>query len=201
MLPQSFYENISDFIFMEDVPKKADIILIPGGSYPSLPEKAAQLWRDGYAPWVLPSGRFSIKTGVFNGVKEHPERYCLPYETEWDFMRDVLIQNGVNAAAILREDQSQWTKQNAQFSRRVTDEAGIQVNRALLCCKAFHARRAYMCYQLAYPQAEILVQPVVTGELRRENWFQSPYGIQRVLGELERCGSQFVQELSGSTQH
>lgn len=45
MLPQSFYENISDFIFMEDVPKKADIILIPGGSYPSLPEKAAQLWR------------------------------------------------------------------------------------------------------------------------------------------------------------
>lgn len=200
MLHQPFYEDISDFIFMEHVPQRADIILIPGSSYPSLPERAAQLWREGYAPWVLPSGRFSVKTGVFNGVKEHPERYNLPYETEWDFMRDVLVKNGVDTAAILREDQSQWTKQNAQFSRRVTDAAGIRVSRALVCCKAFHARRAYMCYQLAYPQAEILIQPVVTGGLCRDSWFQTPYGIQRIFGELERCGSQFVQDLTGPEQ-
>ena len=196
MLPQQLLEDITKFIFVEDLPRKADVIFIPGSSYPSLSERAAQLWREGYAPWVLPSGRYSIKTGVFNGVKEHPDRYNLPYETEWDFMRDVLVKNGVDSAAILREDQSQWTKQNALFSCQVTDAAGIRVERALLCCKAFHARRAYMCYQVAYPQAEILVQPVVTSGLSRENWFHSSYGVHRVLGELERCGSQFVQELS-----
>ena len=200
MLPEKLFEDITNFIFLDHSPQRADIILIPGGSYPSLPERAAQLWREGYAPWILPSGRYSVKTGTFNGVKEHCDRYNLSYETEWDFMRDVLVKNGVDPSAILREDQSQWTKQNAQFSRQVADAAGIRVDRALLCCKAFHARRAYMCYQLAFPQAEILVQPVVTGGVSRENWFQSARGVQRVLGELERCGSQFVQELSGQIE-
>lgn len=40
-----------------------------------------------------------------------------------------------------------------------------------------------MLYQLAFPEAEISVVPVEV------------YGINRVLGELSRCGNQFVSDI------
>ena len=62
-------EDISNFIFVEDSLEKADVIMIPGGSYPDLPEKAAELWKKGYAPILVPAGGVSIKLGKFAGVK------------------------------------------------------------------------------------------------------------------------------------
>ena len=41
--------DITDFIFLEDRLEKADAIFVPGGSYPELPERAAELWKEGYA--------------------------------------------------------------------------------------------------------------------------------------------------------
>ena len=49
------------------------------------------------------------------------------YETEWHFLRAVLRKAGVPEEAILREDRSTFTWENALFSRRVTDAAGIRV--------------------------------------------------------------------------
>ena len=62
-------EDISNFIFVEDPLEKSDVIMIPGGSYPELPEKAAEIWKNGYAPLIVQAGGVSIKTGKFNGVK------------------------------------------------------------------------------------------------------------------------------------
>jgi hypothetical protein len=36
-------EDITNFIFIDDILVKADVIMIPGGSYPELPEQAAKL--------------------------------------------------------------------------------------------------------------------------------------------------------------
>ena len=38
--------EIGDYIFVEDEPKEADIILIPGNGYPQMAEQAARLYRD-----------------------------------------------------------------------------------------------------------------------------------------------------------
>lgn len=62
-------DDISDFIFLQDEMQKVDIIFIPGGSHPELGEHAADLWKQGFAPKIMPSGGVSIKTGKFNGVK------------------------------------------------------------------------------------------------------------------------------------
>ena len=60
-------------------PAKADVIFIPGGSYPELPERAAQLWKAGYAPYIVPSGRYSVTVGKFSGVKSKAEAYRKDY--------------------------------------------------------------------------------------------------------------------------
>lgn len=54
-----FIEQISEFIFAEDEPEKADIIFIPGNGYSQMAEKAAALYGKKYAPFVLPSGKYS----------------------------------------------------------------------------------------------------------------------------------------------
>ncbi len=51
-------QDITDFIFMSDLPQKSDVILIPGTSHAEITEKAAELYHQGYAPYILPSGMF-----------------------------------------------------------------------------------------------------------------------------------------------
>jgi len=112
-------------------------------------------------------------------------------------MTDVLLKNGVPASAIIGEEQSGYTKENALFSRMAADEANLVVRTAIVCCKAFHARRCFMCYQLAFPEAEILIAPAEVYDINRDNWHTFEYGIERVMGELARCGNQFVEEMKG----
>jgi len=64
------FECISDFIFFETELGKADVILIPGASQPQLMERAAMLYHQGIAPFILPSG----------GANPHLET------TEWEFL-------------------------------------------------------------------------------------------------------------------
>ena len=187
-----FIEQISEFIFAEDEPEKADIIFIPGNGYSQMAEKAAALYGENYASFVLPSGKYSITVGKFVGVLSGQERYNGKYRTEWDFLKDVLIKNHVPDEVILKEDQATFTWENARLSRKVTDKAGIEIKKALLCCKNYHARRALMYYQRAYPEVKFRVCPCCVDGVTKENWMNSEEGIQSVLGEVQRIVTQFA---------
>lgn len=186
-----FIEQISEFIFAEDEPEKADIIFIPGNGYSQMAEKAAALYGENYASFVLPSGKYSITVGKFGGVLSGQERYNGNYRTEWDFLKDVLIKNHVPDEVILKEDKATFTWENARFSREVTDKAEIEIKKALLCCKNYHARRSLMYYQRAYPEVEFRVCPCCVDGVTKENWMNSEEGIQSVLGEVQRIVTQF----------
>ena len=153
---QKFLQQLTEFIFVEDLPEKSDIIFIPGSGFPQLGEEAASLYHRDYAPCILPSGRYSILTGHFGGVQEKAELYAGEYETEW-----------------------------------VTDSLGLEIRRAILCCKPYHARRSLLYYQLLYPDTRFLVCPVRESDVTRENWFLTEKGTKIVLGEIERIGIQF----------
>lgn len=183
--------DITDFIFLEDAPAKADIIFIPGNGHALPSELAARLYAAGYAPRVLPSGRYAIGTSGFAGQKSGARSYEGEFDTEWAFMRRILMENGVPEQAILREDEATYTYQNAIFSRKRTDAEQIAVSRAIICCMPVHARRARMYYETLYPEAELLVCPASSADITRDNWTQSDAGIDTVLGEMERCGGQF----------
>lgn len=188
---QQFYEEITRFVFKEDDPAPSDVIWIPGGDSPELPEKAAELYRQGLASILIPSGRFSITKGEFQGSESQKSRYPGDYSTECEFYCRVLREQGVPEEAILPECRAVYTLQNAQFSKELTDAQGIAVKRGLLCCKSFHARRAYQYYQYIYPDAEIRVIPVDVYGISRGNWMETPEGRRKALRELSKCGSQF----------
>lgn len=187
----NWMKDIENFIFLKDAPAPADIIFVPGNGHALPSELAAQLYHQGYAPRILPSGRYAIGTSGFAGQKSGSRRYEGEFETEWAFMRHILMENGVPEHVILREDEATYTYQNAIYSRRRTDAEKITVSRAIICCMPVHARRSRMYYETLYPDAELLVCPAPDAEITKENWLKSAEGIDTVLGEMERCGAQF----------
>ena len=187
--------DISNYIFVSDNPEIVDAIFLPGGSHPEQPEYAAELYRKGYAKWLITSGGVSVKQNKWPGVRSKAEIYNGDYQTDCEFFTDVLIKNGVPADAIVGENQSGHTRDNAYLSRKVVDDCGLQIKSAIIVCKAFHARRCLMLYQMAFPYVEIKVCPVHCYNITKENWSRTEQGIDRVLGELARCGSQFVADI------
>ena len=106
---------ITDFIFVADEPQKADVIFIPGGSFPELPEYAAQLYREGFAPVLVPSGGLSVKLDKWPGVRSKQDIYNGDYHTDCEFYTDVLVKSSVPNEAILQEDKSVSQKKTLYF--------------------------------------------------------------------------------------
>ena len=77
----------------------------------------------------------------------------------------------------------------------IIDEKDIEIKTAMIVCKAFHARRCLMLYQMAFPDVSFIVRPVHCYNITKDNWYTTEEGIDRVLGELTRCGNQFVVDI------
>ena len=58
-----FLEEMTNFIFLEDKPQKADVIFVPGSEEGDLAKTAAKLYLEGYAPVIVPSGKYAKWTG------------------------------------------------------------------------------------------------------------------------------------------
>ena len=187
--------DISNYIFIADAPAKVDAISLPGSSHPAQPEYAAKLYNQKFAKWIIPSGGVSAKTGYWPGVREKADIYTGNYKSDCEFFTDVLQKNGVPSSAIIGENRSGHTRDNAFMSRKVVDKQGITVKTAMIICKAFHARRCLMLYQMAFPDVQFIVCPVHCFNITKENWFTTEQGIDRVLGELARCGNQFIGDI------
>lgn len=181
---------------MCDMPQKSAVILIPGSSHPEITEKAAQLYHEGFAPYILPSGKFSSKLGHFPSERIADSRYSGDYATEHAYCKHILMANGVPESAILQEDQSTNTMENAAFSAHVLRSIGLEVRQAILCCQAYHARRAYLSYACHFPDTKLLVVPSPTQGIRAEDWYRNEKSYQKVLQELAKCGIYFTDHMS-----
>lgn len=149
----------------------------------------------GFAKYVIPAGGVSVKRDKWSGVRSKAEIYSGDYKTDCEFFTDVLIKNGVPRTAIFGEDKSGHTRDNAFFSRKIVNDNSLEIKTAMIACKAFHARRCLMLYQLAFPDTEFIVCPVHCYNITKNNWYTTEQGINRVLGELARCGNQFVGDI------
>ena len=119
--------DISDYIFVADEPQKVDAIFLPGGSHPEQPEYAAELYHKGLTKWLIPSGGISVKADKWRGVRSKAETYNGDYHSDCEFFTDALIKNGVPMSAIIQENKSGHTRDNAFLSRKSVDKKGIEI--------------------------------------------------------------------------
>lgn len=189
-----FLRDITEFIFLEDLPEKADLIIVPGNTWPQPARRAAALYHEGMAPYIVVSGRYSKGQQTFAGAACEGDRYKGAYMTEADFLTDVLIREGVPETAVLQERKAEITLENARYIRRLLEEKKMTVKKALICCQAFHARRCRMYFEYVFQDTDVefLMCPAVTQGISRCSWMESQKGLDTVLGELRRCGEQFA---------
>lgn len=184
-------EFVGKYIFRKDPLEKADAIFIPGCARPDHTIAAAELYNKGYAPLVIPSGGYTKNEGGFIGVKAGGETYGTNFKCEADFLEAVLLKHGVPQEAILKECKATYTLENAELSKKLLEEKGIQIKKAILCCKAYHARRSHLYYSMVFPEIEWIVYPVPIDDIREDNWYKTAHGREIVFGELRRMGEQF----------
>ncbi|WP_326407614.1 YdcF family protein [Sporolactobacillus sp. THM19-2] len=167
------FDCITDFMFFETPVKPSNIILIPGSGQSGLMVRAAELYHQGLAPFILPSGGKSRNVPT----------------TEWAFLREIGLSLGVPDGAILKEDQATNTFENAEYSWNVLQQKGIMPEKAILVCKNYHARRALLTYQIHFRHTLFYVSPIVdrTG-ITKQNWFLDDHRIHVVMKEMEKTG-------------
>lgn len=160
------YKQVTDYIFVSDEPCNVDAIFVVRGSLATAAELAANLYSKGYSKNILVGGKYSIKRDGF----PLPE-----YETEYDFYKDMLIKNGVSESDIYGEARSEYTKQNAEFAKEVVDENKLKVDSAIIICKAFHAKRCLLFYQMYFPNVDFKVVTFNGFNVSKGNWHTTEY--------------------------
>ena len=171
----------TDYIFIGEPPRNADAIFVVGGSLSEAAELAAELYKDKYADKIIIGGKYSVKRNRFPLTE---------YETEYDFYKDVLLKNGVNESDIYGEKESGYTKQNAEYAKRVVDENNLSISKALIVCKSFHAKRCLLLYQMYFPNVDFTVVTFDGFNISKDNWYQTEYGRDRVMGEIKKIEEQ-----------
>jgi uncharacterized SAM-binding protein YcdF (DUF218 family) len=122
-----------------DHAQPADVIVVLGAGLnrDSTPSTAmrrraaygAELWKRGLAPVIICAGG----------------RPGLAVRSEGEVCAELLGENGVPTSAILVEDRSRSTEENAQYTKEIMDGHGWHT--AVLASDAFHLFRARMIFQ------------------------------------------------------
>lgn len=177
------YKCISDFIFVEEKLDKADVILVPGCNKLQVIEGAVNLYKEGFAPYILPSG------GKTKGL--------LGFESEWEMLKERAVELGVPDKAILKEDQAMNTFENAKYSLKVLETLGIGFDKVILSCKWFHSRRALLTYETIFPKnVKFYVAPVLDeNKIHKDNWYYDKNQVNEVMTEVVKIGRYFSTEV------
>jgi uncharacterized SAM-binding protein YcdF (DUF218 family) len=127
--------GIAVFVYGQtDRAQPADVIIVlgaglnrnltPGTGLIRRAERGAELWKAGYAPAIICSGGYA--------------RWST--RSEADACAEVLRENGVPADAIILEEQSRSTEENALYSHEIMNARGWTT--ALVVSEGYHLLRA-----------------------------------------------------------
>lgn len=150
------FASVVYIIGERETTEAADIIIVLGSGLrddgrpgPALTRRSrhgAALWQRGVAPLILCTG----------GQSEYYPR------TEAEACREILLDRGLPIEAILMEERSRSTEENAIFSKRILEE--LQLSRAVLVSDSYHMPRARWLFSMQ--GIETYAGPVPAGRIR-----------------------------------
>ncbi|XP_069506823.1 uncharacterized protein SCO4629-like [Ambystoma mexicanum] len=129
---------------------QSDVIICLGCHDVRVAEKAAALYLEGWAPWILFTGHHVNHTeGVWD-------------QTEAEVFARIAIKMGVPEDRILLEKKASNTGENIRFSWQVLNERNIPANRVILVQQPFMERRVLATFLRQWPGDKENTQALVT---------------------------------------
>ena len=170
--------------------EKADCLFVLGSHDTRVAERGAELYLQGWAPFIVMSG------GLGRLTKESWT------ETEAVLFARIAMEKGVPKEKILVEDKSTNTGENIVFTQKLLQEKGLNPNSFILVQKPYMERRTFATFQKQWPGKKLVVtSPQIafkdypTGELSMERVIQIMVGdLQRIKIYAEK-GFQIHQEI------
>jgi uncharacterized SAM-binding protein YcdF (DUF218 family) len=134
----------------------------PGWALTRRSSQGAERWKEGYAPYVLCTGG------------QAPSQW----RSEAAACRELLLRFGVPDEAILLEERSRSTEENALNSREILDNRGW--NRVLLVSDSYHMFRAGILFRLQ--GFEVSLSPVARERINYQSFYV--YSVAREIAAL-----------------
>ncbi|MCC8335123.1 YdcF family protein [Streptomyces sp. R1] len=129
---------------MGHTPRPCSVAIGLGSHDLGVADTAAELYERGMAPLI-----------VFTGATSPTTRERMP-RGEAVHYRERALELGVPSSAILVEPRARNTGDNIRFSRKLLEEAGMDVSSVLLISKPYEERRAYATARKLWPDVEIV---------------------------------------------
>ena len=178
------FEMVDRLLFqgLEDTGENADCIIVLGSV------KAAQ-YRVPVAVDAYNAGRASKLMLCGGALRDFPVGKC----SEAEHMYKAVLEFGVAEENIILEKASQNTVENILFALIELQRTLWlnKVRKVLLVTTAYHMRRSLAIARYLFPEhIDIIPCPANDTNTRRDNWMNTPVGIERAKGEamnIVRC--------------
>ena len=146
-------EILWNFMHMNQTPEQADVIVGFGCYDEDIPKRCAELYHQGFAPWVCFSGGLGRNTGRL-WTKSEAERFAA-----------VAMAEGVPEDRIILEKKSTNSAENLLFAPKILAEAGVTAEKIIAVHKPYMEKRLWAAMQVYWPDVRALyTSPRVTLE-------------------------------------
>lgn len=160
-------QKIWNYMKLGNKLEKADAIIAFGSYDVQVGDHAAQLFLEGYAPVLVFSGGQSDSTKLWD-------------RSEADTFLEAALQKGVARADVLVENKSSNSGENIAFTKKLLQEKGFDIKKAIIVHKPFMERRVYAALKKQWPELAI----VVTSPELDFNYYKNLLGYDNAVGDL-----------------
>lgn len=166
-----FFLEAGHILIVNQTPKRADIIIVLSGGKERV-QKAAKLYNDGYAPYVLLSNSKEIISSAGNMVQTS-------------------IGFGIPAEVILTENEALSTYQNAKLTHTIMEENNF--NSAIVVSSDYHMRRVKFLFDFLYKKSGIELTYVGSDSgYDSRKWWSTRYSRENTFNEyMKMIGNAF----------
>jgi len=182
--------KIWDYMLMHHEIKSADAIFVLGSSDIRTAERAAELWHQGLAPFII----FSGKHGYHGDVVFE--------KTEAETLADRACELGVPRESMLLENRATSTGENITFTQELLKEKGLDFSSFILVQKPYMERRTFATFSKQWPGVDFTVtSPAISYEEYPSDEIDKTSFIEGLVGDLQRIkeypklGFQIEQEI------
>jgi uncharacterized SAM-binding protein YcdF (DUF218 family) len=142
------------------------IVAVSGGDTNARTDEAIRMYKNGWSDMLIFSGAAQDKSGPSNAAA----------------MRVRAEDQGVPSAAILLDESSETTKQNAENTKTIFDSRNIKS--VILITSGYHQRRASMEFNARSSDVVIYNHPVASDQDWSFWWWTNPRGWTLAITEL-----------------
>ncbi len=177
-----------DYMLMHQELRKMDAIFALGSNDVRTAEKAADLYKEGLAPYIICSRGFGKMTKF-----DKPEA---------EVFKQVILARGVPEAVVITEPLATNTGENILFTKKLLKELGHNFTSFILVQKPYMERRTFATFKKQWTEPECIVtSPLVSYEedskdkIFRDKFIAVMVGDLIRIKEYSKLGFQIEQEI------